>query len=164
MPTDGRCAAMAFSMGLTGMQNFGPELLSLAADAIAKYEYFTEFDVARGLSPAELKRRLLTGEEWGDHIYLTIWSALTGLGVVVYDVREMENLAALEVTVVKLPHPLFANAEDVRLIRFHQHYYVLGDAATTWPFWRAARGRRWRTWRSRGRSPLRCQRDHPLSW
>ena len=39
---------------------------------------------------------MLTGEEWGDHTHLTIWSALTGLGVIVYDVHEKEDLAALE--------------------------------------------------------------------
>ena len=47
MPTDGRCAAMACSMGLMGMQHFGPELINLAADAIARFSLTSPNSMSR---------------------------------------------------------------------------------------------------------------------
>jgi hypothetical protein len=125
---DGRCCWHAMALCAAGSPGWSADLIPLTVDILVQHPSFAPYQCLHNMTMSELKAKLSSGEEEGDHVYVSAAARLMGLNVIIYDLLEVEEDGArrLKVRPEYVDNGTFENTDTIHIVRHEQqghHHY-----------------------------------------
>jgi chemotaxis protein histidine kinase CheA len=125
---DGRCCWHAMAFCAAGSPGWSADLIPLTVDILMQHPSFAPYQCLHNSTRSELIAKLSSGEEEGDHVYVSAAARLMGMNVLIYDLLEVEEDGArrLKVRPEYVDNGIFEKTDTIHIVRHEQqghHHY-----------------------------------------